>query len=100
MDKIKVIFRKDKTDGTIIAFFPESTAKAGNIVCYEHIGQHGEASLEYFYSTTKASSGEYEELYKELCGIYAFDGGKLDPPLKLSIRQRLCYNDLTEKAWA
>lgn len=91
MDKLKVIFRKDRKDGTIIAFYPECSANYGNIVCYQHIGQHGEASLEYYYSTIKASPDEYEELYNEV---------KDQALVELDVKQRLCYDDLIYKAWA
>lgn len=43
MDKVKVIFRKNKHND-VIAFFPEESANYGNIMSYIHIGQHGEAS--------------------------------------------------------
>ena len=91
MEKIKVIFRKHR-DGNIIAFMPELPANRGNIVCYEHIGQHGEASVQYYHTTEKATADEYAPLYDELREIY--------DDCELVIRQRLYYDDLTEKAWA
>lgn len=91
MDKLKVIFRKDRKNGTIIAFYPECSANYGNIVCYQHIRQHGEASLAYYYSTVKASPDEYEELYNEV---------KEQALVELDVKQRLCYDDLIYKAWA
>lgn len=100
MDKMKVIFRKDRKDGTIIAFFPECSANYGNIVCYQHIGQNGEASLEYYYSTVKANPDEYEELYNEVKGIYGTSYAKGDSVYELDVKQRLCYDDLIYKAWA
>ena len=90
MEKIKVIFRK--YDGNIIAFLPELPANYGNIMCYQHIGQHGEASVQFYHDTEKASEAEYAPLYAELQEIYN--------DCQLVIRQRLCYNDVTEKAWA
>ena len=51
MDKVKVIFRKDK-EGNIIAFFPELRVNYGNIASYMHIGQHSEADY-WFYKETK-----------------------------------------------
>lgn len=88
-DKVKVIYRKK--DGNIIAFLPELRANVGNIVCYEHIGQHGEASLEYYHSTEKATPAEYAELHKELQKVY----GRYE----LNVKMRLCYDDLTAQAW-
>ena len=91
MEKMKVIFRKDRKDGTIIAFYPECSANYGNIACYQHIGQHGEASLEYYYSTVKATANEYKEIYNEV---------KNQAIVELDVKQRIYYNDLIYKAWA
>ena len=72
---IKVIFRKDKKDGTVIAFFPEFEANRGRIACYEHIGQHGEADLMYYWQNTKkATPEEYEPLYRELTDCVGYVG--------------------------
>lgn len=45
----KIIFRKWKDNGDIIALFPDlnysnGCANKGNIMSYMHVGQHGEAS--------------------------------------------------------
>lgn len=93
MLKLKVLFRKDKTDGDITAFFPEFPANHGNIACYQHIGQHGEASLSYYHETELAKPEEYAELYHELHTIYK-------DTMELTVRQRLNWNDLTGKSWA
>ena len=94
MDKVKVIFRKVKSGdfkGDIIAFFPELPATFGNMVCYEHIGQHGEACIDYYYNNTvKVTSEEYKELYRELQRIY--------DDVILVIKQRLNY-DILRKNW-
>ncbi|MEO1208422.1 MAG: hypothetical protein AAFX78_02670 [Cyanobacteria bacterium J06638_20] len=51
-DKTIVIFRADE-DGDAIAFFPELPWNlAGDMTCYQHIGQHGSASLEYYRERT------------------------------------------------
>ena len=89
-DNMKVIFRKTK-EGEIIAFLPEVLCYHGNIMSYMHIGQHSEASLEYYHNTEKASENEYTELLTELTEIYNDQ--------TLEIKQRLYYNDLT-KAWS
>lgn len=88
--KIKVIFRKD-AGGEVVAFLPELSANFGNIVCYAHTGQHNEASIEYYHSTETALPSEYAALKRELSGIYN--------DCELSIKKRLYYSDLTEKAW-
>lgn len=89
-NKLKVIYRKD-SDGKIIAFLPELSANVGNIVCYAHIGQHSEASIEYYHSTETVLPSEYEPLHKELKAIYN--------DYELSVKRRLTYSDLTDKAW-
>ena len=89
MDKVKVIFRKDK-EGNIIAFLPELRVNHGNIMSYMHIGQHGEASLDFYYSTTKANAQEYELLFNELKTIYN--------DCVLVVKQKLNYKNLLA-AW-
>ena len=70
----KVIFRKDKKDATVVAFFPEFEANFGRIVCYEHVGQHGEADLMYYWQNTKkATPAEYEPLYRELTELVGYE---------------------------
>lgn len=89
-EKLKVIFRKE-AGGAVVAFLPELPANRGNVVCYAHTGQHNEASMEYYHSTTTALPSEYAALKRELCGIYN--------DYQLSVKKRLYYSDLTEKAW-
>ena len=64
-DKMKVIFRKDKRNDEVIAFFP-STLKDGTLMCYAHDGQHSTTELTYYWTTIKAKPLEYRELEKEL----------------------------------
>ena len=90
MDKVKVIFRKNKNND-VIAFFPEARVNYGNIMSYMHIGQHGEASLEFYLTTRKANENEYADLFAELRGIY--------DDCQLVAKQRINYNDLRNKAW-
>lgn len=90
MDKIKVIFRKNK-DNEVIAFFPEERVNCGNIMSYMHIGQHSEASTNFYLTTHKANENEYADLFAELCKIY--------DDYELIVKQRLSYRDLTDKAW-
>lgn len=94
MEKVKVIFRKSKNPYTneyeIIAFFPEIEANYGNILSYMHIGQHSEASLEFYHSTKKATEEEYKPLLNELKAIY--------DNCELVVRQKLNYKDVYE-AW-
>lgn len=89
MEKVKLIFRKTKS-GEVIAFFPEFHVQRGNIMSYMHIGQHGEASLDFYYSTKKANAQEYAPLLNELKVVY--------DNCILTIRQKLSYKDLLT-AW-
>lgn len=89
-DKLKVIYRKG-AGGEVVAFLPELPANRGNVVCYAHIGQHSEASIEYYHGTEKALPNEYEPLHDELKRIYS--------DVELSVKRRITYTDLTEKAW-
>lgn len=88
MEKVKVIFRKTEND--IIAFLPEIKVNRGNIMSYMHIGQHGEASYEFYTKTKKATETEYKPLLEELKVIYN--------DCILEVKQKLYYNDLIE-AW-
>ena len=90
MDKVKVIFRKDK-EGNVIAFLPELRVNHGNIASYMHIGQHSEASYEFYLTTRKANENEYADLFAELRGIY--------DDCELVVKQKINYNDLRDKAW-
>ena len=94
MKKVKVIFRKEKNpytnDYEVIAFMPELKANYGKIVCYAHIGQHGEADLGYYQNTKKAIETEYKPLLNELNGIYN--------DCKLVVKQKINYKDL-RNAW-
>ena len=89
MEKVKVIFRKIK-DGQVIAFFFFFFVQRENIMSYMHIGQHGEASLDFYYSTKKANPQEYEPLLNELKAVY--------DDCILTVRQKLNYRDLLT-AW-
>lgn len=69
----RVVFRKyfNEYDNrwTPIAFLPDVEANRGNIMSYEHMGQHGEASLDYYWSTKPCEPELYAPLLKELEGI-------------------------------
>lgn len=90
MDKVKVIFRKNKNND-VIAFFPEVRVNYGNIMSYMHICQHDEASYEFYLTTCKANENEYDALFAELREIY--------DDCELVVKQRINYNDLRDKAW-
>ena len=51
----RVIIREWRESGEtgLDAFLPDSDANYGRIVCYAHIGQHSEASLDYYDKRTR-----------------------------------------------
>lgn len=67
----KVIFRKYKQDGDIIALFPEQINHRNMTVgSYMHVGQHSDADYTGVISlTTPVSESEYAELLAELISI-------------------------------
>lgn len=65
-----VLFRKDRKTNEVVAFIPESTVNYGMILSYMHVGQHSEASLQYYWDTVKAMEEEYKPLLMELERIY------------------------------
>lgn len=65
----KVIFRKWKNNGDIIALFPEipGNGHPGTCLSFEHVGQHGTASISLTIAhTTPATERECETLQREL----------------------------------
>lgn len=80
MTEIPVIFRAQKSGpfkGDVTAVFPTLEATSGHLVCYAHIGQHGECSHGWYRTTRPATEDEYRDLLRELRGIYEQDGDKL-----------------------
>ena len=64
-EETKVIFKKHR-DGDIIAFFPD-TWERGQIMCYQHIGQHDYACYDFYLDCKPCKKRkEYIELLKEL----------------------------------
>lgn len=63
----KVIFRKYKDNGYILALFPYEVHNGHLITCYEHIGQHGAADYNHCINmTVPAKPHEYKNLLAEL----------------------------------
>ena len=53
--------------GDVIAILLDVDANPGHVVCYQHIGQHGEGVYWMIMSTTKPATPEqYRPLYNEL----------------------------------
>ena len=88
-EHVKVIFRE--FEGEAIAFFPETRVNYGNILSYQHLGQHCEASLEFYWETNVADEPVYSPLLEELKQVYSDS--------ILDVRKRLNYDDLLQKAW-
>lgn len=66
-----VIIRRDAQTGDAIAFMPEGDANPGMVVSYMHIGQHSEASHDYYRSTKVAqyADADVRELVRELVSV-------------------------------
>lgn len=71
MSKTKVIFRRVKDTSEIVAIFPEIHWNAyGDLMSYQHTGQHSGATLDWIKHETKiATPEEYRELKQELDGL-------------------------------
>jgi|SRR5262245_31044721 len=55
--------------GDVIALLLDLEANPGHVVCYQHIGQHGEASYPAVIAqTTPAKVDQYMPLFRELQG--------------------------------
>lgn len=91
------IERSGKFAGTVTAVFPETygtyEVEKGNVMCYSHVGQHGEASLRWYNATDIAKPEEYADLLRELRGIY--ENGK--NAVKLVVEQNVNWNKLLLK---
>lgn len=56
-------------NGDVIALFPRIPAdNRGNVLSYEHVGQHGAASPDIVHRTKPASPATYDALLRELRG--------------------------------
>ena len=67
----KVIFKKFK-NGEVIALFPEepnSIHESNTCMSYQHVGQHGGASITLCHELSPAKPEEYEALHKELIAV-------------------------------
>lgn len=68
----KVIFRKFKDEGDIIALFPQELGDNdyySTCLSYQHLGQHGSASIALMCDTVPAIEEEYRNLLDELKSI-------------------------------
>lgn len=90
----KVIFKmarySDGSEEEVLAFFPGASANRGNVMSYAHVGQHGEASYDFFLENCRqCSEKEYLPLKKELEKLFGY---------RFKIVKRITRKDL-EEAW-
>ena len=90
----KVIFKMARySDGSgeeVLAFFPGASANPGNVMSYAHVGQHGEASYDFFLKNCRpCTEREYLSLKRELEENFGY---------RLKIVKRITKKDL-EEAW-
>jgi len=83
-NKMRVAFRiaRNRDPNTLTAVLPDVEANPGHWMSYAHVGQHGECSKAWYYSTRPARQEEYCELLAELTGIY-------EPDVKLKVVQKI-----------
>lgn len=56
-----------KFEDEITAVLVNEPANLGNFLCYAHVGQHGECSIQWVYEDTEpATPEEYSDLLDEL----------------------------------
>jgi hypothetical protein len=91
-ENTKVIFRKWRKEGGVLALFPEIPADIQGNHCqsYEAIGQHGAADYDLCIRRTRpASPGEYQDLKKELEKIgYQLEVVERITPAMIEARRR------------
>jgi len=63
------IIYKITPDGDPIAFLLDIPCYGATIMSYMHVGQHGEASYEYYWECRNATPEEYKELDEEMRSI-------------------------------
>ena len=65
-----VVFLRDDTDFDVFALFPAHSGAVDCIdiaVCYEHVGQHGQAHIDYCLNCVEVTDpAEYVDLREEL----------------------------------
>lgn len=93
-DKTDVIFRKDDTG--IYAIFPHIMGDgAGNVLCYQHVGQHCVGNYNACIRYSKpAKEAEYKPLLKELREI----GYKLNIVRRMNRKKyNAAYDEMLEQ---
>ncbi len=66
----RVIFRTYRQGGDVIAILLDAPANPGYVMCYQHVGQHGEGQYFAIMAQTRpATVEEYAPLKRELEGV-------------------------------
>lgn len=66
----RVIFRAWKDSKSIVAIVLDVEANPGRVVCYEHVGQHGEGTYHGIVDdSTPATPEQYDRLKEEMQGL-------------------------------
>lgn len=75
----RVVFRKWKEDGDIIALFPDDiNPHDGTVTSYMHVGQHGAAGYACVIAATQPTTeSEYRSLLHELRNAEGYDDLKI-----------------------
>jgi len=74
-------------------FFPSLPANRGKIECWQCIGEHGEASIEFYRECKPMEKEEAEKLIKKYWYLYPHEEGEF-----YEIKQKINYNQL-RKSW-
>lgn len=96
LENYPVLFRMAREGGEryLTALLPYGLTSRGTLQCYAHVGQHGEASLDWYHTTKRATPEEYADLLTELRSIYEAE----PDAVRLVVKQRLPRN-WREHAW-
>lgn len=79
---VRVVFKKDRKTGEIVAVLPEGKGGSLMVSCYTHEGQHSVCSVGYLLSeVVSASEPEYRPLLEEMQSLYG--------ETRLLVRKRL-----------
>jgi hypothetical protein len=68
------------SQGEVVAFLWDVEANKGNIMSYMRVGQHGEASIDFYRELELATPRQYKSLYEELQSVgYFLDLNTTEP---------------------
>ena len=72
----KVIFkmaRYENGEWEVLAFLPGAPANPGSVQCYAHVGQHGEASYDFYVQRCRpCAKKDYAVLKKEMESLFGY----------------------------